>query len=172
MARGFVDRILVFMGIHDDPVEPVDLSQPAPERVKPQAPAEEGEAGHAGSRNGIKLGPDGMPTTQVMVLRPRLFEDVQLIAATLKGQRPVVVRLDGCSKDVAQRIIDFTSGVTYVLDGHMRRLGDDIFLFTPQYMAIDEEEPEADQGPGAAPPADGEGDGDPQPGGRTGTAGG
>ncbi len=32
--------------------------------------------------------------------------------------------------------MDFTSGVTYALDGHMLRVGEEIFLFTPSHIVI------------------------------------
>ena len=38
--------------------------------------------------------------------------------------------------ELARRIVDFTSGVTYALDGHMLRVGEEIFLFTPSHISI------------------------------------
>ena len=51
-------------------------------------------------------------------------------------RRPVVVNLQGSQPDLARRIVDFASGVTYALDGHLLRVGEDIFLFTPAHVAI------------------------------------
>ncbi|HEU4797812.1 MAG TPA: cell division protein SepF [bacterium] len=73
---------------------------------------------------------------EIVVLQPRSFDDARGAADYLKTRRPVVVNLQGSHGDLARRIIDFTSGVTYALDGHMLRVGEQIFLFTPSHVAI------------------------------------
>jgi cell division inhibitor SepF len=73
---------------------------------------------------------------EIVVLQPRTFDDARSAADYLKMRRPVVVNLHGAPADLARRIVDFTSGVTYALDGHLLRVGDEIFLFTPAHVAI------------------------------------
>lgn len=73
---------------------------------------------------------------EIVVLQPKTFDDARAAADYLKMRRPVVVNLQGSHDDLARRIVDFTSGVTYALDGHMLRVGDEIFLFTPQHVVI------------------------------------
>jgi len=73
---------------------------------------------------------------EIVVLQPKTFDDARAAADYLKLRRPVVVNLQGSRDDLARRIVDFTSGVTYALDGHMLRVGDEIFLFTPSHIAI------------------------------------
>lgn len=73
---------------------------------------------------------------EIVVLQPRTFEDARAAADYLKLRRPVVVNLQGSRDDLARRIVDFTSGVTYALDGHMLRVGEEIFLFTPSHIVI------------------------------------
>ncbi len=82
---------------------------------------------------------------EIVVLQPRAFDDARLAADYLKMRRPVVVNLRDAQGELAQRIVDFTSGVTYALDGHMRRVGEMIFLFTPSHVVITADvEPEDD----------------------------
>jgi len=33
-------------------------------------------------------------------------------------------------------VVDFLSGVAYALDGHMHRVGEEIFLFAPHHVTI------------------------------------
>lgn len=73
---------------------------------------------------------------EIVVLQPKTFEDARAAADYLKMRRPVVVNLQGSHNDLARRIVDFTSGVTYALDGHMLRVGEEIFLFTPSHVTI------------------------------------
>ncbi|MEO0853192.1 MAG: cell division protein SepF, partial [Cyanobacteria bacterium J06648_11] len=36
----------------------------------------------------------------------------------------------------AQRSVDFVAGGTYAIDGHQERVGDNIFLFTPNCVTV------------------------------------
>jgi len=42
--------------------------------------------------------------------------------------------------DLARRVIDFISGVTYALNGFYERVGDKVFLFTPANIIIADED--------------------------------
>jgi cell division inhibitor SepF len=38
--------------------------------------------------------------------------------------------------DQAQRAVDFVAGGTYAIDGHQERIGESIFLFTPNCVQV------------------------------------
>lgn len=65
------------------------------------------------------------------VIRPSSMEDTKDIADILKESRPVVLNLEGIDIDMAQRIIDFTCGVCYALDGDLKIVSNYIYLITP-----------------------------------------
>lgn len=73
---------------------------------------------------------------EIVVLEPRSLEDARRGADFVKARRPVFVNLQGVEQDLARRIVDFLSGSTYALDGHMQRVGEEMFLFTPSNVAI------------------------------------
>jgi cell division inhibitor SepF len=80
---------------------------------------------------------------EIVVLQPRTLDDARDAADCLKTRRPTVVNLREADKDLAQRIVDFLCGVDYALDGHLQRIGDDIFLFTPSHITITAEQSRA-----------------------------
>lgn len=47
---------------------------------------------------------------EVCVIKPTSVEDAREITETLLANRTVVLNLEGLDVDIAQRIIDFTSG--------------------------------------------------------------
>ena len=96
----------------------------------------DGEAFDAPKRRGQLFNLHAQKQMEIVVLEPRSFDDARAAADYLKMRRPVVVNLQGSAPDLARRIVDFTSGVTYALDGHLLRVGEDIFLFTPAHVAI------------------------------------
>jgi cell division inhibitor SepF len=96
----------------------------------------DGEALDAPKRRGQLFNLHAQKQMEIVVLQPRSFDDARSAADYLKMRRPVVVNLQGSQPDLARRIVDFTSGVTYALDGHLLRVGEEIFLFTPAHVAI------------------------------------
>lgn len=84
--------------------------------------------------------------SQITKRVPRSLADAQKAAEDLKERRPVIVNLEQADDDLARRVIDFVSGVTYALNGFYERVGDKVFLFTPANIIIadeDEAEPAA-----------------------------
>jgi cell division inhibitor SepF len=75
----------------------------------------------------------------IVVLQPRTFDDARGAAEYLKGRRPIVVNLRDADREVAQRIVDFLCGVDYAVDGHLQRIAEEIFLFTPSNIVITSE---------------------------------
>jgi len=96
----------------------------------------DGEALDAPKRRGQLFNLHAQKQMEIVVVQPRSFDDARSAADYLKMRRPVVVNLQGSQPDLARRIVDFASGVTYALDGRLLRVGEDIFLFTPAHVAI------------------------------------
>ncbi len=71
---------------------------------------------------------------------PRSLADAQRAAEDLKERRPVIVNLERADDELARRVIDFISGVTYALNGFYERVGDKVFLFTPSNIIIADED--------------------------------
>ncbi len=84
------------------------------------------------SRN-RKQGTQGM---EVCVIKPSTIEDELEITETLLNGRTVVINMEGLSVDIAQRIIDFTSGATFAMHGNLQKISNYIFLATPSGVDI------------------------------------
>lgn len=85
------------------------------------------------SRNKKQGSVSGM---EVCVIRPNSIEDELEITDTLLNGRTVVINMEGLSVDIAQRIIDFTSGSTYAMRGNLQKISNYIFLATPSGVDI------------------------------------
>ncbi|MDO4614115.1 MAG: cell division protein SepF [Lachnospiraceae bacterium] len=73
---------------------------------------------------------------EVNVVRPSSMEDAREIADTLLDSCTVVLNLEGIDVDLAQRIIDFTCGACYSLDGSLQKISNYIFILTPAGVEI------------------------------------
>jgi len=77
---------------------------------------------------------------QVHLVVPKNFNDAQQIADQYKNTIPVILNLQQSDPDLSKRLIDFSSGLTYALDGGMQRIADKVFLLTPRNVDVSAEE--------------------------------
>ena len=80
------------------------------------------------------------PTVQVHLVVPRGFNDAQQIADRFKDMIPVILNLQSTETELSKRLIDFSSGLTYALNGGMQRIADKVFLLTPRNVEVSAEE--------------------------------
>ncbi len=73
---------------------------------------------------------------EVCVIKPTSIEDAREITETLLANRTVVLNLEGLDVDIAQRIIDFTSGSCFAISGNLQKISHYIFIITPASVDI------------------------------------
>lgn len=73
---------------------------------------------------------------EVCVIKPSTIEDGREISDTLVSGRAVILNLEGIHVELAQRIIDFTSGSCFAIDGNMQKISNYIFIATPPAVEI------------------------------------
>jgi cell division inhibitor SepF len=79
-------------------------------------------------------------SVRVHLVVPRSFNDAQSIADKFKDTVPVILNLQGTDTELSKRLIDFSSGLTYALNGGMQRIADKVFLLTPRNVEVSAEE--------------------------------
>lgn len=75
-------------------------------------------------------------TMEVCVIKPTNVDDAREITETLLSGSTVILNLEGLDLEVAQRIIDFTSGATFAINGNLQKISNYIFLVTPTNVDI------------------------------------
>ena len=81
-------------------------------------------------------------TTKPQLIVPASFNDAQQVADAYKDGKPVIVNMQNAERDLARRLIDFSSGLCYGLGGQMERVADQVYLLTPQDVKVADEERE------------------------------
>lgn len=74
--------------------------------------------------------------TKVHLIEPRVFSESQDIADELKRNKATLVNLTRVDNATKKRIIDFLSGTVYALDGDIQKVGQDIFLCSPNDFGV------------------------------------
>lgn len=73
---------------------------------------------------------------EVCVIKPTSVEDAREITETLLNNRTVVLNVEGLDVEIAQRIIDFTSGSCFAISGNLQKISNYIFIITPSSVDI------------------------------------
>ena len=81
----------------------------------------------------------GGASIELKVVRPEKFSDAPQVADHLLSNRTVVLNLENTDKDTSRHLIDFLSGVTYALDGDIKKVANDTFIITPHNVDVSDD---------------------------------
>lgn len=88
-----------------------------------------------GNQKGKKMiNPENNPS--VCVFKPTNVAESREITNTLRQNKTVVLNLEDADDMSAQRILDFTSGSCYALDGTLQKISNYIFIITPASVVV------------------------------------
>ena len=155
---GVMDKFLNYMKLNDEEDEYYDedylddeddVVEPAPKKTSSaKAAREENESSFESKPSRKTVQPKVTPIRQnvtrkmpgngmeVCVIKPSNVEDAREITETLLANRTVVLNLEGLDVDIAQRIIDFTSGSCFAIGGNLQKISHYIFIITPASVDI------------------------------------
>ena len=123
-------------GSFDDFEDDIDPT-PAPTRPerKPSLSSRE-PARKTSNVTPIRSSKNLLPNMEVCVVKPTALDDSREIINTLLAGRTVILNLEGLDLEISQRIIDFTSGAAYAIDGKLQKISSYIFLVTPPNVEV------------------------------------
>lgn len=152
---GVMDKFLNYMKLNDDEEEFYDdeyldddeeIEEPAPRKsgLSKNKENDEYEERPVKKASQPKVTPIRQNVTkkmpgsgmEVCVIKPTSVEDAREITETLLANRTVVLNLEGLDVDIAQRIIDFTSGSCFAISGNLQKISHYIFIITPSSVDI------------------------------------
>ncbi len=76
---------------------------------------------------------------EVVVIEPKAYNESITIVEALKERKTVILNLQLLDREQSQRIVDFLCGCTHALDGSQRKIGENVFIFTPSNINISQE---------------------------------
>ena len=152
---GVMDKFLNYMKLNDEDEDYYDdedgyydddLDIPTtPKKMNVVKEADTYEDKQAKKAQPAKITQMRQPTTrkvtagtgmEVCVIKPISIEDAREITETLLANRTVVLNLEGLDVDIAQRIIDFTSGSCFAISGNLQKISHYIFIITPSSVDV------------------------------------
>jgi cell division inhibitor SepF len=68
------------------------------------------------------------------------FGDARILADRVRDRVPVVLDMRRADHDLVRRVVDFSSGLIYALDGSMRKVGDGLVVVLPPRVTLSRDE--------------------------------
>lgn len=153
-------KALVYLGLVDeDQIDPeAERSQPGPieeptrrvepRRVEPipqsrrvEPPPTSRTATRPQLREGMEtLGLVRSVDVQSDIIVVEEFGDARILADRVRDRVPVVLDMRRADHDLVRRVVDFSSGLIYALDGSMRKVGDGLVIVLPPRVTLSREE--------------------------------
>ncbi|NJP36437.1 cell division protein SepF [Alkalicoccus luteus] len=131
----FKNKLKRFFDMEDEYEEKEIIVEEEPEEYEP--PARIKKTKKQERQNVVSLSSvTSQQGSKVMLLEPHSYDEVQDIADELKNRKAVVINLQRLPRDQARRIVDFLSGTVYAIGGDIQKLGEQIFLCTPDNVDV------------------------------------
>lgn len=73
---------------------------------------------------------------ELKVVKPDSYINSRQIADHLLCNRTIVLNLEATNKETAIRILDFLSGVTYSINGQLKRVANNTYILTPNNVNV------------------------------------
>lgn len=116
-------------------VEPIGVGrrvEPPPTSRAATRPSARSESTEIGTIRPIEVQSD--------VLLVEEFGDARILADRVRDRTPVVLDLRSAGQDLVRRVVDFSSGLIYALDGSMRKVGEGLVLVLPPRVVLSRDE--------------------------------
>ena len=130
-GNGFIDNNYDNAPAYEPPVEPEKEYEPS--KVSKRYNSSNKVAPMKNRRSSNMNFGSGL---EVCVIKPVSIDEARTVTETLLQNRAVVLNLEGLDVEIAQRIIDFTSGSCYAINGNLQKISNYIFIITPQTVEI------------------------------------
>ena len=120
-----------------DEDDAADMAPPPPAREEPvrrrereyqEPPRQQAPQGNPG---GKVVNIHATTQIQVVLVKPKRYDNAAEIANHLRDKRTVVLNLEETDENVARRLLDFLSGVAYANEGKIKKVAISTYIITP-----------------------------------------
>lgn len=123
------DKIKQAIGIPDDEDEFVSADEIVEEKENGPANAPKKDAYRS-------AGKSANGQVNMVIIRSNDYSDARTVADHILSNRAVLLNLENCNKEMAQRILDFLSGVVYSQGGDLQRVAHSTYAVTPRNVGL------------------------------------
>ncbi|MDP4143250.1 MAG: cell division protein SepF [Bacillota bacterium] len=136
MAKVF-NRVMGILGLDDeDDIEEIQETEMMEESSKES----EYEEPAVSSKRGSKVvNIHTASSVKVVISKPKTYEEATLICDDLKNRKIIVVNTSELDFKIAQRLLDFMGGASYVLGGELQEIEKGVYMLSPSNVEVSNE---------------------------------
>lgn len=139
-------KTMVYLGLAEEDLESEELKtsgdrqsgQAAAEQARPEASSK--PSSRAAVTPLRRVTPTRQPSAgamnEILTVHPTEYRDAPTIAESFRNGVPVIINLSRMTESDAKRLVDFASGLTMGLHGHIERVTNKVFLLSPEFIEI------------------------------------
>ncbi len=119
--------------------ENIDMEEEMEEEYpKSRRYVESDDRGYSSRASQSKIVPmnTAVSSSKMVITQPSCYEDVEEIGEYLRAKKAVIVNLENVCKEDGQKILDFMSGATFMIEGTIQKVSNLIYLMTPKCIEI------------------------------------
>ena len=136
MSMGALHRAAVYLGFSTDEYdEYIDDD----ETLAPVTPLRDVNRPRAVPRTQAPAAFGGQPATdlrKIQTIKPRSYNDARVIGEAFREGIPIIMNLTEMSDADAKRLVDFSAGLSFGLQGSIERVTTSVFLVSPAHVEI------------------------------------
>jgi cell division inhibitor SepF len=129
-------KTMVYLGLAEEDEYDDEYDEPEPEEPDRRLR----RVSDAGGRDAVVRAMPTAPSARFHLVNPSAFNDAQEMGDRFREGYSIIMNLQGAHPDLAQRLVDFASGMAYGLGGAMKPVADKVFLITPEGVQVSAEE--------------------------------
>lgn len=138
----FKEKINNFFFLGDEEIKDTEKRNEAPiqqeKKERPKQAVKKHQQNISGKENVVAINQKQiMKKPRISIVEPRLYSEVQEVSDVLLENQSVIINFRRMDNEQAAKMIDFLMGVTYAIKGDIQRLGEEIFICTPQNVEVD-----------------------------------
>lgn len=143
---GLWKKTLVYLGLMEEDEQLEEVHQNIPERREEPTrmvrtlSRDEQSPNHPAGRGVVRALNTAGPNRSVHIVEPRIYDDAQELGDRFRGGVAVIINLRSTEPRHASKILHFTSGLVYGLNGRMQKVADSVYLITPFNVEVSADE--------------------------------
>ena len=75
-------------------------------------------------------------TKAIRIHTAESYDDSAMISKYIKAGEPIILNVNHMEESMAHRLLDFVCGSTFAINGHIQKLNESLYLFSPEHLPI------------------------------------
>ncbi|SMC17688.1 cell division inhibitor SepF [Clostridium acidisoli DSM 12555] len=134
-----LNKVMGILGLDDGNIDDYEEESSNDEKAFEREYEEEIDEPIVSKRNSKVVNIHTNATMRVIISRPKDYDEATTICDELKNRKIIVVNVSDLEPKIAQRLLDFMGGASYVLNGELQEVEKNVYILSPSNVEVTNE---------------------------------